>query len=554
MSKRTILTIAGVLLALMLICVSCGAIGIVGRLLTSRTASVPPSAAEPTRIVKEERVTAAGGTLRLAAGEPLTLDPALVQDSTSAEYVVHLFSGLVTLDRQMEIQPDLAASWDISPDGRTYTFVLVPDATFRDGRPITAQDVVYSLERACDPDLRSPVASSYLNDIVGVTEYMAGEAERIRGLEAVDAHTLRVQIDAPKAYFLAKLTYPTAFVVDREQIARDGRDWLQSPNGSGPFVLESWESDRIVLAANPRYHAGPVNLGSVEFYFGSGLPITMYENGLLDIVAVDSSEIERVLDPYNPLYPEHHVTSELSVQYLGLNVNAPPFDDPLVRQAFAHAIDKDKLAELVLKGTATAAAGILPPAMPDFDPAFEGLPYDPDKARQLLASSRYGAEGAMPPVVFTVSGTSGHMDSVTRAVIGMIEESLGIEVTVEQIEWGYFLRDVGLGRYQIALSGWIADYPDSQNFLDLLFHSASSQNNTGYREPEVDALLEQARTESDAEQRTTLYRRAEQRIVSDAPWIPLTHGVTVTLVKPHLKDYVGGETMYPWLRDILLEP
>ncbi|MHB1296445.1 MAG: peptide ABC transporter substrate-binding protein [Anaerolineae bacterium] len=560
MSRKTILIAGLVLVALLVVVVSCAAVGVGGYLLfqnkpgPTQPVTERQPAAERDLATEEDSTPAAVGTLRIAGAEPLTLDPAMVQDSTSAEYVVHLFSGLVTLDREMEIQPDLAASWDLSGDGRIYTFHLVEDATFQDGRPIAAEDVVYSLERACSPALGSPVAGSYLNDIVGASAFMAGEADSISGLAAVDEHTLRIEIDAPKAYFLAKLTYPTAYVVDSEQIAQDGDTWWRQPNGSGPFVLESWESDRIVLSANPRYYGGRVSLGRAEFYFGGGLPITMYENGLLDIVAVDSTEIERVLDPSNPLYAEHHVSSELSVQYLGLNVNAAPFDDVLVRQAFAHAIDKAKLAELVLKGTASAADSILPPTMPDFDPTFAGLEYDPAKAKELLAGSRYGAEGAMPPVVLSISGTSGYMDSVTQAIVGMLEENLGIQVTVEQIDWGYFLRDVSLGRYQIALSGWIADYPDSQNFLDLQFHSASSQNDTGYSNPEVDALLERARTETDEAQRTDLYRQAEQRIVDEAPWIPLTHGITYTLVKPHIVGYVGSETMYPWLRDIVLEP
>jgi oligopeptide transport system substrate-binding protein len=173
------------------------------------------------------------------------------------------------------------------------------------------------------------------------------------------------------------------------------------------------------------------------------------------------------LDPSNQLNAELHTASELSVQYLALVNSRPPFDDIAVRQAFAMAIDRDKLADLVLKGTASAAKGILPPTMPGFDSTLEGLAYDPTKARELLASSSYGAPGAMPEVVLTVSGTSGHMDGETRAIVYMLETNLGISITVEQVDWSSFLDDMNGEVYQIYSSGWIADYPDPQNFLDI---------------------------------------------------------------------------------------
>lgn len=488
------------------------------------------------------------GVLRLAGGLPATLDPAMVQDSTSAEYVAHLFSGLVSLDSELKVVPDLASSWDVSADGTTYTFFLISDATFADGRAITARDFVYSFERACSPALGSPVASSYLDDIVGVGAFVLGQADHIEGLSAPSDHELIVRIDAPKAYFLAKLTYPTAYVVDGEQIERDGDGWLRSPNGSGPFVLDELSRERIVLLRNDRYSRGPVALERVEYHLGSGLPITMYENDQLDIVQIGADEIERVMDPANPLNAELRSASEQSVQYLGLNVKVPPFDDPLVRQAFAHAIDREKIANLVLKGTATPAAGILPPALPDYDPDLEGLAYDPARARELLAASRYADE--LPPVVLAVSGTSGHMTQMTRAILAMVEENLGIEMRVEQVEWSYYLDDLNERRYQMFSVGWIGDYADSQNFLDVLFHSASIQNHTGYANGSVDALLEQARVESDEAKRTALYRRAERIIVQDAPWVPLTHGLTFSLVKPYVSGFESSAAIYPWLADI----
>lgn len=520
-----------------------------------RSAIQTPTAAQVTQAPVStgtgKSLSVAGvGTLRLLGGLPPTFDPAMAQDSTSALYIVHIFSGLVSLDSELKVVPDLAQSWDISPDGKTYTFHLNPAATFQDGRAITSADLVYSLERACSPQLASPVASSYLGDIVGVAEFAAGQAQHISGLNAPDDNTLVITIDAPKAYFLAKLTYPAAFVVDRQQIESQGNDWLRQPNGSGPFVLKSIGSDMIVLERNERYYGQKPALAQVEFIMGGGSPMTMYENGQIDIVGVPPSEIERVLDPTNSLNAELHKASELSVEYLALTTTRPPFDDIAVRQAFAMAIDRAKIADLVLKGTASAAKGILPPTLPGFDPTLEGLAYDPARARELLASSSYGAPGAMPEVVLAISGTSGHMDSETRAIVYMLETNLGISITVEQVDWSAFLNDMNSEVYQIYSSGWIADYPDPQNFLDIQFYSKSQQNHMGYSNPQVDQLLEQARTASSSEERYNLYHQAERLILNDAPWIPLTYGVDYSLVKPYVHGYLSTSSIYPWLRDI----
>jgi oligopeptide transport system substrate-binding protein len=452
------------------------------------------------------------------------------------------------------VVPDLAERWDVLENGRVYLFHLREDAQFADGTPVTADDFRYSLERACSPELGSPVAVGYLGDIVGVEPYAMGLADHIAGVEAVAPHTLRIEIDAPKAYFLAKLTYPTAFVVDRRQVERDGERWMLNPNGTGPFVLETLSRERIVLRGNPRYYGGAPPLDSVTFEMGGGLPITMYENDQLDITWVPSSELDRVLDPHHPLSQDVHVVAELSTQYLGMNASHPPFDDPLVRRAILAAIDRDKLAVLVLNNSAIAARGILPPAMaPEGDdPAGALMAYDPALARELLGRSRYAEEGAMPPLVLSISGTSGYLGGVPAAVLAMLEENLGLEFMVEQVDWSDFLQDLNRGRYSMFFGGWIADYPDPQNFIDLLFHSASAQNHLGYANAELDALLERARIEPDEEQRAALYQQAEVLILSEAAWAPLSHGVSYILVKPWVQGYRASGSMYPWLRDISL--
>ncbi|MGI6368706.1 MAG: peptide ABC transporter substrate-binding protein [Anaerolineae bacterium] len=584
MSKRMLLVLLAVLL--ILVCSCAGALLGAGVLWMARqtpvaTQVVPaetPSAETPSSATpssspvpestpaggnKEGKLTPrpsqpqvqGGGTLRLWGSLPPTLDPAMVQDTTSSFYVTHLFSGLVRLTADLEIVPDLASEWSLENDGLTYVFRLNPEATFADGSPLTAEHVRRSWERACSPALDSPVALAYLQDIVGAGEYARGQADRIVGLEVRDAHTLAVTIDSYKSYFLAKLTYPTALVVDVDQAEADPDGWMLDPNVSGPFQLQSVTQSQIVFSRNPRYHGSPPQLERVEIVLDGGLPITMYENDRLDIVDVWADELDRVTDPYNPLHTELHVASELSVDYLAMDVTRPPFDDPLVRQAIFFAIDREKLASLVLNNTALPARGIVPPALvqAEADAAAALMVYDPDKARRLLQESRYSQPGAMPEVVLSISGTSGYLPEETEAVLAMLEENLGLVVTVEQIDWPDFLQDLNSRRYAFYASGWMADYPDQQNFLDLLFHSDSPQNHVGYSNAEVDRLLEQARVELNAVERARLYGQAELLILQDAPWVPLTHGEAYTLVKPRVGGYRSSASLYPWLLDVYLQ-
>lgn len=485
------------------------------------------------------------GTLRLFGEEPQTLDPALVEDVVSAEYVVEIFSGLVTLNEKLEVVPDLAERWEVSADGRTYTFFLRQDARFHNGRPVTATDFKYSLERACDPRTGSTVAGGYLGDISGAKEMLAGQTDEISGIQALDEHTLRITIDAPKAYFLAKLTYPTAFVVDRENVKQ--RDWLEQPNGTGPFKLQEHSKQRIVLQRNEHYYRNRPKLEQVIFFLSGGSPMSMYENGELDIVDVGPADIERVRDPTNPLHAELSVVPQLDIQYLGFDVTQPPFDDARVRQAFVLAIDRQKITDVVWKGMRVPAQGIVPPGMPGYERDEPLLSYDPQRAQRLIAESKYAGVDHLPPITLSIGGRGGQLPPTIEAIVAMYRENLGIEINVEQSD------AVLAGRPQFFSLGWIADYPDPEDFLDILFHSESGLNHTRYSNPQVDQLLEKARVETDTQRRMQLYKQAEEIIVADAPWVPLWHSVDYVLTKSYVKGAVYTAATFPWLSNVYIE-
>jgi oligopeptide transport system substrate-binding protein len=494
-----------------------------------------------------------GATLNLPGGEPPTLDPALTQDATSAAYIVEIFSGLVTLNRALGVVPDIAESWELSNDDTTYTFHLRDDVQFHDGKPVTAQDFKYSIERACDPATGSVVADTYLGDIVGAQAKLRGQADEVSGVVVADDFTLEITIDSPKAYFLAKLTYPTAFVVDQENVEGPVQPWTDKPNGTGPFRLAEYELGlKIVLERNEAYYGTPKpDLERVNFVLAGGSAMTMYETGELDAVPVGLADIERVLDPSNPLNKELSITlPTLSIYYIGFNVQKPPFDDQKVRQAFNYAIDKDKLVEVVLKKMQLKAEGILPPGMPGYNENLQGYPYDPEKARQLITESKYGDASNLPEMTLNVSGGGGTAARQVEAIVEMYKQNLGIDIAIQQTDWATYLWDVRAHRYQMfgLTAGWIADYPDPQDFLDILFHSESRNNDMEYSNPEVDKLLEEARAERDSEKRMELYQQAEEIIVEDAPIAPLTHDADYWLTKPYVEGMIYPPSIIPKLK------
>jgi len=485
---------------------------------------------------------------------PITLDPAISADMSSHTYVMHIFSGLVRLDQELNIVPDIAESLpEESPDGKTYTFYLRQGVKFHSGRGVTAADFKYSWERACDPDTGSGTAATYLGDIVGAKDMLAGEAGEISGVEVIEDYTLRVTIDAPKAYFLDKLAYPTAFVVDRANV-ESGEDWWREPNGTGPFKLREWEpGQRLILERSQVYYGEPARLQRVIFSLVAEEPMALYETGQIDVVPVYLAYIDQVRDETNPLHQELAVTPELSLYYIGFNTVQPPFDDVNVRRAFCLAVDKERIAEVILRDMVNEADGILPPGMPGYNQALEGLDYDVEQAKELIADSRYGDVSNFPPITLTVGGYGNSIPSYLGAIIQEWDQNLGVEISVRQLEPENFIYNLKQEKDEIFTMGWISDYPDPHNFLDILFYTGSEVNICEYSNPTLDALLDQAAIEQDGVVRLAMYQQAEQLVVDDAPCLPLWHGTNYILVEPYVKGYELNPLGIPDLSKVYID-
>ena len=515
-----------------------------------------PTAAPAAAAAETPGEELSGGVFRRLWADPPTLDPHLTSDTTSAGLVVEIFSGLVALNTDLQLVPDIAESWDINEDGTLYTFHIRDNAKFHDGKRVTAEDFKWSMQRAAHPDTASPVADTYLNDIVGVDQVLEGESEDISGITVIDDSTLQIEIDAPKAYFLAKLTYPTAYVLDSENVVSGGRTWTDTPNGTGPFRLKEYRiGERIILERNKNYYREHANVDSIAMNLAGGQSMAMYENDEIDITGVGLFDLDRVLDPSEPLHEELVVAPpDFSISYVGFNASMPPFDDPKFRQALNHAVDKELIAKEVLSGLVEPAYGILPPGFPGYNSDFTGLEYDSELARQLLDESNYADPATRPRIVVTVPGTGGTIGLDLEVVIEMWKQELGVEVEIQQVEWATYLQDLNQHKFQAyAGLGWEADYPDPQDFLDILFHTESSLNHGMYSNPQADAILEEARTETDVERRVELYRQAEDLIVQDGAWLPLWYsGERYVLIKDYVKDYRVTPMIVPKLKNIRL--
>ena len=498
------------------------------------------------------------GELRLFGGDPISLDPACASDADSAAYIVELFSGLVSFDKDLKVIPDVAESWDTSGDGKVHTFHLRKNVEFHDGsRRVVADDFKFSMERAVNPDTQSTVGEVYLNDIVGVDDFIAGRAQEISGIKAINDDTLEITIKDPIVYFLDKLTYPTAYVVDRREVGKStcfqGADWTQHPNGTGPFKMKEFVlGQRIVLEANPQFYLDPKpSLSQITYLLSGGSPLVMYENDEIDISGVGVNDVERIRDPNEPLNKEYRTGANMSTDYIGFNTQEGPFNDHRVRKAFAMATDRDLVAKTVLMDILLPAKGVLPPGMPGYDQNLAGIPYDPEGAKALLEEA--GGPDILKDVTLLTSGQGAAPSDALAAVTALWKQNLGVDIQIEQEELGIFLRDIDRGNFKMFSLGWIADYPDPQNFLEIKLHSQSPDNETKYSNSQVDQLLDSARTEGDQAKRISDYQEAEKLIVDDAPWVPLFYGQDSVLVKPYVKNFVNAPFVIPRMRYVTIE-
>ncbi|MFN7131954.1 MAG: ABC transporter substrate-binding protein [Myxococcales bacterium] len=395
------------------------------------------------------------------------------------------------------------------------------------------------------PELARSAPRVYLAE--GMADTLAGSGRRVRkteplhvkGLEAVDSHTLRIRLEAPDLSFLHVMAMPFAYVVAREQVERWGDDYFQHPIGTGPYVLKSWRrSTRIVYAPNPFYDRSRPDaprLSGVDVQVGADeiLQQMMFERGELDyLAAIPDPDFVRITT--SPKWKPYVVSMPTcATRYLSLNTEMEPFTDVRVRQAVCHAVNKERLLKII-KGQGVAAHTVLPPNMMGYDPALRPYDYNPGKARALLAAAGKSS-GLTVPLWLSIDDNRNVR--IGQAVQQDLAE-VGIKVELKAVAGTIFQEAAGRRKNAaFGLNAWYQDYPDPSNFLDVLLNGeritdAHSNNKAFYSNPEVNALLNRAAVETDPEERLKLYRQAERRIMADAPWACLYHPKVYMMRQP----------------------
>ena len=493
-------------------------------------------------------------TLIVPGNEPLApFDPILVGDEATSEYIVEIFGGLVTLDTNLEVQPDIAEEWEVSDDRLTYTFTLRDDVLFHDDQTrVTAQDFKYSIERAADPANASPTVRAYLGRIEGLEDKLEGNADSVSGVTVIDERTVEIKLTRPEPFFLEELTYPVAFVVNQEQVERDPRNWTRKPLGTGPFkVVEFTPAEKIRLVANERYHLGAPKLQEIVFELGGGSISTRYQNDEIHIGFVPAQNLRDIQEGNSEFADEYHPIPRMATSYITLNSSQPPLDDPKVRQALAMSIDKAGINEVLLYGYYREADGIVPPDMPGYEEEVTAYEYDVDAAKQLLSESKYA--GNFPRIVLTYGGSGGNSPE-TLVAIQDGWNALGLDVQLQAVDAAALLREQRRGSFQALSEGWIADYPDPEDFIAKLFHSESPLNYTKYNNEDVDRLIAEAEEETEDADRYELYAEAEQIILDDAVSIPIFWPVDHTLIKPCVVGYPSVSMTVPKYRFVEIDP
>ena len=463
--------------------------------------------------------------------EPESLDPHIVTGIAEMRITKALFEGLTKLDPHTAAPvPALAERWEISPDGRTYTFHLRSNAVWSTGEPITSADVVFSWLRALSPGTAGDYAGQ-LFYIKGAEDFYNGklkDASQI-GLHATDAYTLRVELNAPLAFFLELCSFPTLAVVPRQTIAKFGDRWLHArplPT-SGAFRLGAWRvNDKVRLLRNPRYWDNAHTASEIIDVLPTGSPNTalnLFETGVADIVW-DKDLVPTELMDVLVTRPDFHSFNYLGTYFYRFNTTRPPFDDVRVRRAFALATDKPRLIKKLTKGAEKPATHFVPDGVADYSSP-EGLPYDPAQARKLLAEAGFPDGRGFPRIQYTFFSAAGG-GAKMHGQVGielqqMWRDALGVDVELRQIERKVFYSSQSKLDYQISTSSWIGDYNDANTFLDM-FTSNSGNNRTGWKNPRYDALIHAANQQTDLKKRAALFRQAETiLVVEDVPIVPL---------------------------------
>ncbi|MCI0409583.1 MAG: ABC transporter substrate-binding protein [Acidobacteria bacterium] len=516
---------------------------------TPRSLTRPPEAKPPQ----------AGGTYRRAlVHDPATLDPATLSDIYGRTIAQQIYDGLVQFDEALAIRPAIASSWKSTRDGLVWTFNLRRGVKFHNGREVMADDFVYSFTRILDPKVGSEAAEVFLR-VQGAKEFAEGRAPNVRGLQALDRYTFKITLTASSTPFVTALAVGAAKVIPREAVEEMGKEFGQRPVGTGPFRLKVWDrAKEIILEANRDYFGGRPYLDEIVYRIyppeKRGEILTDFKAGLLEDAPIPVKERRQIIEDKTLQYLRRPI---LGIRFFAFNTKVKPLDNPLVRQALVHAVDRRWIARDIFGDRYLPGAGVLPPGTYGYDPNLAGQEYNPEKARTLLAKAGFPGGKGLPPLEhWSASALTNEEFVAEEQAVAKFLGVIGVQVELKRnTNWPSYKASFYDGKLPMWRMSWYADTPDPYSFLHLLFHSKGPHNTTKYRNPDVDALLDRAEKELDYFARVRLYQQAERIIVRDAPVIVLGYYTFEHVFQPYVRGIqvsALGERYIP-MRHIWLE-
>ena len=506
-----------------------------------------------------------GGVFRYPLFQPIyTLDPAQAIFSVDVMLIQQLYDGLTAFDEHLSIVPALAKFWEISPDGKTYTFELRDDARFHNGRKVTAEDCVFSFERLLTQGLNDH-NYSYFSRIEGASAFHEGRAQHVKGLEALSENRFRITFVTPFVPALSVLSMYSSKILPKDEVLEQGDAFFKAPIGTGAFQFSRWiepsedpgvpsvEGVRqgIRFEENSEYFEGRPHLDAIVFR-------AIWNSPDYDGEALSLHEVADCLETNQVDHDADWVSVEadrfLALHYLYFPNHVPPYDNPKVRLAINLALDKQSFldAHRVTAGI-PAATGVVPPGIPGFIPKESHHGQNLDKARELLRDAGYPNGEGLPPLELPVLPESLYVrdpGSVARdsCLIACLSK-VGIQVRLVETEpFINFDAPELKDRAVLRAKTWFADFPDPDNFLRPLFHSDGALNDFGYSNSEVDQLLDQVWSETSHSKRNELYHHIEEIILRDSPIVPIDYGRLRFLLRPNVRGFTLTPLGAPYLQ------
>lgn len=506
-----------------------------------------------------------------------------------------IYEGLVSLSQKdLSIEPCLATSWSVNESATEYVFHLRKGVKFHDdecfadgkGREFTAKDVKYCLDKLCEADPNNQGFWVFQGLVKGADEYNQSTVDGkpleggVSGVEVVDDSTIKITLLRPFASFLQKMALPFCQIFPKEAFDKYGIQMREKCVGTGPFMLKKVVQDEtVVMIKNPNYWGKDADGNSLPYLEGikmsfikeDKVELLEFKSGNLDLkYRIPLETFDQVIDAQGNLTPDYSKFQkqeivEMTTQYYGYLLQDPNgiFSNKKLRQAFNYSVDRNKLVEYTMKGQGVPAfAGMVPPCFKDFDNAqVKGYDYNPEKARQLLSEAGYPNGQGLPTITLQINSGGGRNVSVAEAVKKMIEETLNVKIEITQLVWPQHTENIETGKVGFWRLGWVADYPDPENFLNLFYSvhvpdklsEKAYINSFRYKSPTYDAVFEKALQTLDDKERNKLYEQADQIAMDDAVMLPLFYTKSYRLLQPYVKNYPQNPMEYRLYREVYFD-